>query len=90
MKKYIIRRNVPNIGKSPLEARPHMAEQSCIALDKLGTKIKWIESYVVENGSYCVYLAESIDIINKHAELSGFPADEIIEVKFVLEPSMRS
>jgi hypothetical protein len=36
--------------------------------------IQWVESYVADNKTFCVYLAEDEAIIRRHAEISGFPA----------------
>ena len=50
-------------------------------LNQLGPDIQWVESYVVADKTFCVYLAKDEDIIRKHAEISGFPASKITEVR---------
>ena len=50
--------------------------------DKPDSGVRWIRSYVLEEddgrlGTYCIYEAESPEAIRKHAEASGFSADEI-------------
>ena len=52
--------------------------------DEEGSGVRWIRSYVLQEddgtlGTYCIYEAESPDAIRKHAEDSGFGADEINE-----------
>ena len=52
--------------------------------DEEGSGVRWIRSYVLHEedgtlGTYCIYEAESPDAIRKHAEDSGFGADEINE-----------
>jgi sporulation protein YlmC with PRC-barrel domain len=47
--------------------------------------IKWIRSYVLEEGAgsvgtVCVYQASSPEAIRKHAKLADLPVDEIIAV----------
>ena len=47
--------------------------------------IKWIRSYVLEEGggsvgTVCVYQASSPEAIRKHAKLADLPVDEIIAV----------
>lgn len=36
---------------------------------------------------YCVYLATDVALIKQHAEMSGFPASKVSEVKRVIDPS---
>ena len=37
--------------------------------------------------SFCVYLAKDEAIIKKHAEISGFPATKITEVRRIIDPT---
>ncbi len=46
-----------------------------------------MESYVAENKTFCVYLAKDEQIIRKHAELSGFPATKVTEVRRMIDPT---
>jgi hypothetical protein len=34
---------------------------------------------------YCVYLAENEAVIQKHAELSGFPASKVTEIGKIID-----
>lgn len=87
MPKYVIEREIPNIGSvSPQEA-VGIAQKSCRVLEELGPQIQWVESYVAANKTYCVYIAPSEDLIRQHAEKSGFPASTISEVKAVIDPT---
>jgi hypothetical protein len=56
-------------------------------LRQLGPDIQWIESYVADNKTCCVYLAKDEAIIRKHAEISGFPATKINQVKKMIDPT---
>ncbi|MEJ2207201.1 MAG: DUF4242 domain-containing protein [Gemmatimonadota bacterium] len=49
--------------------------------------MQWQHSYVVDDMTYCVYLAENEDRIREHADRSGFPADRIQEVRDIFDPS---
>jgi uncharacterized protein DUF4242 len=35
----------------------------------------------------CVYIAPSADLIREHARLGGFPADRVLEVATVIDPT---
>ena len=53
--------------------------------NKPDSGVRWIRSYVLQEedgrlGSYCIYEATGPEAIRKHAEASGFSADEIHEV----------
>jgi len=41
---------------------------------------------VANNKTFCVYLAESEDLIRKHSELSGIPVSNITEIGEIIDP----
>lgn len=86
MKKFIIERNIPNIGTFDQTALNAASAQSCDALNQVGPQVQWIESFVTANKTFCVYLAEDKSFIEKHAEISGFPANNITEVQTMISP----
>ncbi|MFZ0854110.1 MAG: DUF4242 domain-containing protein, partial [Hyphomicrobiaceae bacterium] len=63
------------------------AAKSNEALSQLAPNIQWVESYVADNKTFCVYLADDEAVIRKHAEISGFPASKITEVKKMIDPT---
>jgi len=63
------------------------AAKSNGVLRQLGPDMQWLESYVADNKTFCVYLAKDEDIIRKHAEISGFPATKITEVRKMIDPT---
>ena len=87
MKKYLIERALPGIGDSSSEDLKAAAQTSNTVLKELGPDIQWVESYVVNDMTLCVYMARDEDIIREHAEKSGFPATRITEVKTMIDPS---
>ena len=87
MKKYIIERDLPKIGEASNEDLKGAAKTSNKALAELGKNIQWVHSYVAENKTFCLYLAENEEIIRKHSELSGFPATIITEIKRMIDPT---
>ncbi|UGQ45430.1 DUF4242 domain-containing protein [Massilia endophytica] len=87
LKKFVIERDVPGIGSNTPDGFCAIAKTSNAALDALGNDIQWQETFVVADKTYCVYLAKDADIIRKHAETSGFPANRISEVVTVIDPS---
>ena len=86
MPRYIIEREMPEVGKLGQNDLQAAAQKSCSVIENLGPKIQWVESYVTNNKIYCVYQAPSIDLIQQHAEQAGFPANRIEEIKTVISP----
>jgi hypothetical protein len=87
MRRYIIERDIPAVGTFEREQLREAARTSNAALAKLAPDIQWVESYVADNKTFCVYLAEDEAVIRKHAEISGFPATKITEVKRTIDPT---
>jgi len=87
MKRYVIEREMPDVGTLEREQLRDAAQKSNAVLAQLGKDIQWVESYVTANKIYCVYMAKDEAIVRKHAEISGFPANKISEVKLVIDPT---
>lgn len=87
MKKFVIEREVPGIGKSNEQELRGVCAKSNQVLSQIGAGIQWLESFVVGDKIYCVYLSEDEKLIRRHAEVSGFPANRISEVKAIIDPS---
>lgn len=86
-KRYVIEREIPNIGASSEEDLSGASGVSNAALAKLAGRVQWEHSYVADNKTFCIYLADDEDVIREHAELSGFPATTITEVKGMIDPT---
>ena len=86
MPRYVIERELPGAGNLTQEQLQEISQKSCNVLDELGPKIQWVESFVTEDKIYCVYIAPNKGIIKQHAEMGGFPANRIEEIKNVINP----
>lgn len=87
LSKYVIERELPNAGNLSAGELQAISKKSCEVLRNLGPEIQWIQSYVTQDKIYCVYLAPNEEIIRKHAREGGFPANQISEVKSVIDPT---
>lgn len=87
MPKYIIEREIQNVGDMTTIEKQGAAKTSNAVLEELGAQIHWVHSYITQDKIYCVYIAPSEEIIRKHADMSGFPADRIAEVKALVDPT---
>jgi predicted Rdx family selenoprotein len=63
------------------------AQKSCAVLQKLGTDIQWVQSYITDDKVYCVYIARDEEIVREHAKQGGFPANRISKVRTIIDPS---
>lgn len=87
MPKYIIEREVPNAAAlSPADLKA-ISQRSCAALMQLGPSVQWIQSFVTEDKITCVYISPDSERIREHARLGGFPADRVLEVGSVIDPT---
>lgn len=87
MHKYVIERAIPGIGGFTAAQLCQAAATSNKALTEIGTDVQWIESYVADNQTFCVYLAKDEASVRKHAEISGFPATRIVQIKSMMDPT---
>ncbi|HZI95091.1 MAG TPA: DUF4242 domain-containing protein [Patescibacteria group bacterium] len=87
MPKFVIERELPGAGKlSPQELKA-VSQKSCSVLKELGPQIQWLRSYVTDDKLYCVYISPSEDLIRKHAQQGGFPANKISRIRSVIDPT---
>jgi len=63
-----------------------VSKQSNEALAKLSGKVQWLQSYIVDDKTFCIYLAEDEAAVQEHSRLSGFPANKVTEVRTVVDP----
>jgi hypothetical protein len=87
MRKFIIERELPAVGSMEGEQLRGAAAKSNDALTQLAPDVQWVESFVAADKTFCVYLAKDEAVIRKHAEISGFPANKITEIKRMIDPT---
>jgi hypothetical protein len=87
MRKFMIEREIPGVGKLDACSLADAAKKSNGVLAELGPGIQWQQSFVTGDRTFCVYFAESEELIRRHAEKSGFPATKITEITGVIDPS---
>ncbi len=86
LKRYVIEREIPGVGKMSPEQFKQTSITSCEASAKLYGKIQWEHSYITADKTFCIYLADGETSILEHARLSGFPANKITETRTVIDP----
>lgn len=86
MPKYVIEREIPGVGKYTPDQLKNISQTSNEVLNKMGSDIKWVNSFVTKDKIYCVYNAKNADLVREHAKLGGFPADSVSEVFAEINP----
>lgn len=87
MKRYMIERNIPGVGALRPCEMAEAAAKSNAALAQLQGRAEWVQSYVTDDKTFCVYLAADEAAIHDHARISGFPASRITEIGSIIDPS---
>ncbi len=87
LKRYLIEREIPGVGGMSIVELCGAARASNQAIERLGPQLQWQHSYVAGDRMFCIYLADSEDVIRAHAELSGIPVKSITEVPQIIDPT---
>ena len=87
MPKYVIERDLPGAGKLTPEQLKSISQTSCGVLNKLGSAIQWVESYVTDDRVYCIYIAPNRQMVEEHAKQGGFPCNRVSEVRTKIDPT---
>jgi hypothetical protein len=85
--KFVIERDLAGGGKLTAEQLKAISQKSCGVLRELGPGIQWVESFVTDDKVYCIYIAPDEEIVRKHAEMGGFPANRVSEVRSIIDPT---
>ncbi|MGV2872704.1 DUF4242 domain-containing protein [Colwellia sp. E150_009] len=89
MPRYVIERDIPEIGSAEREALREAAKKSNSILAEMKSEqknIQWEHSYVAGNKTFCIYISDNEAYIQEHAERSGFPATKVTEVRKMIDP----
>jgi hypothetical protein len=86
MPKYVIERTVPGAGSLSSDELAELSAQSNKVLASFDSGIQWVHSYVAEDRLFCVYNADSKELIREHARRGSFPCDQIRQVSAVIDP----
>jgi Protein of unknown function (DUF4242) len=87
LRRFIIERDIPKVGTFERQQLREAAMKSNEVLNQLAPDIQWVESYVADDKTFCVYLAKDEQVIRKHADVSGFPATKITEIRRTIDPT---
>lgn len=86
MPKFIVERDLQGIGGSSPQDLAEIARKSCESMESIGTKIQWIQSFIANDRTYCMFIAPDKETIMEHAQKGGFPVTSIQEIKAIIDP----
>lgn len=86
MKRFVIERDIPGVGALNADQLKGAATTSNAALAQLTGKVQWMQSFVTDDKTFCIYLADHESSVHEHAKISGFPASRVTEVRTVIDP----
>lgn len=87
MKRYMIERDLPGVGSLSQSEMAAAAARSNAALAQLNGRAEWVQSFVTDDKTFCIYLAEDDAAIHEHARTSGLPATKVTEIGGIIDPS---
>jgi hypothetical protein len=87
MPKYVIERAIPGAGKLTPDELKGISQTSCGVLNKMGSQIQWVHSYVTADKIYCIYNAPNEEMVLEHAKQGGFPANSVSMVTSIIDPT---
>ena len=87
MPKFVLEREIPEAGKLSAEQLQAISQTSCGVLRNLGPEIQWVQSYVTDNKIYCIYIAPNEEMVRRHAQQGGFPANSVAQVRSTIDPT---
>ena len=89
MPRFVIERDIPAVGTFEREQLRGAAEKSNAVLAAMKAEnknIQWEHSYVAGDKTFCIYISDSEELIQEHAERSGFPATKVTAVRKMIDP----
>ena len=86
--KFIVEREMPAVGTEKYEQLKNKLDKSNRALRQLWPRLAWVESYICQNKTYCVYLADDPATLEKHALLADMPMNSAQRVRRIIDPGI--
>lgn len=83
---YVIERDLPGVGSLSVPELGQAAKASNGVLAQM-PGLQWQQSYVADDKTFCIYLAESEQTIHEHAARSGFPAAMVTPIRCIIDPT---
>jgi hypothetical protein len=87
MPRFLIERELPGAGGLTPEDLRGISEKSCGVLREMGPQVQWVQSFVTDDKITCIYVAPDEESVREHARRGGFPANKVLEVRTIIDPT---
>jgi hypothetical protein len=90
MPRFLIERDIPEAGSMEREQlRAASAKSNDVLSDMRAERknILWEQSYVADEKIFCLYIADTEELIREHADRSGFPATVVTPMRKRIDPT---
>jgi hypothetical protein len=87
MPKYIIEREIPGASQLPSGDLQRISRNSNAVLLTMGGDVQWVQSYVNGDRITCIYIAPNEARVREHADRGGFPANRVMEIAAIIDPT---
>ena len=87
MKKFIVERDIPGLGKMSKEELQTITQKSNDVLKDMKVPYHWLHSYITGDKMYCIHIAPDEKSVREHARRGGFPIDHIFEITDIIDPT---
>ena len=90
MPRFLIERDIPQaetMEREDLRAASAKSNEVLTEMRAERKSILWEQSYVAGDALFCVYIADSEELITEHAERSGFPTTKVAELRKPIDPT---
>jgi Nickel responsive protein SCO4226-like len=78
--KAFVKAQCSSVGRLDRAQLRKIAAKSNGVLAGLSGKVQWLDSFVAADKTFCIYLAESEDLVFEHARVGGFPVTKLTEI----------
>ncbi len=87
MKKFLVEREIPGLGKLSKEELQKITQQSNDVLKDMNVPYHWLHSYITGDKMYCIHIAPDEETVREHARRGGFPANKVSEITDLIDPT---
>lgn len=87
MPKYLIERELPDAGVLTNDDLQSISQKSVEVLAGMAPRAQWLQSYVLDDRLFCVYIADDPEAVREHGRRGGFPVTAIHRVRHVIDPT---
>jgi hypothetical protein len=87
MPRYLIERELPGAEKLSREDLRGISEKWCGMLSTASPRIQWVLSFVTMDRITSIYIAPDVESVLQQAEREGLPANNVLEIVQVIDPT---